>query len=105
MHRDERSVARWSGTEGKLIPRHQSIHHQFASLSHGGLPRHRESAFMTSGGREFLKWLAAIFMTGDHALKILVFGYVQCPARSYIIYRLRAFPTSFRPVLLLQSMG
>ncbi|KFA28993.1 hypothetical protein KW5_0105970 [Xanthomonas vasicola pv. vasculorum NCPPB 1326] len=60
---------------------------------------------MTSGGREFLKWLAAIFMTGDHALKILVFGYVQCPARSYIIYRLRAFPTSFRPVLLLQSMG
>ncbi|RJL85179.1 hypothetical protein DEG02_011470 [Xanthomonas vasicola] len=42
----------------------------------------------TSGGREFLKWLAAIFMTGDHALKILVFGYVQCPARSYIIYRI-----------------
>lgn len=44
---------------------------------------------MTSGGREFLKWLAAIFMTGDHALKILVFGYVQCPARSYIIYIMR----------------
>lgn len=31
---------------------------------------------MTSGGREFLKWLAAVFMTGDHALKILGFGYV-----------------------------
>lgn len=31
---------------------------------------------MTSGGREFLKWLAAVFMTGDHALKILGLGYV-----------------------------
>ncbi|WP_115553837.1 TraX family protein [Xanthomonas arboricola] len=32
---------------------------------------------MTSGGREFLKWLAAVFMTGDHALKILGLGYVS----------------------------
>ncbi|MEA5125519.1 TraX family protein [Xanthomonas floridensis] len=31
---------------------------------------------MTSGGREFLKWLAAAFMTGDHVLKILAIGYV-----------------------------
>ncbi|WP_372393747.1 TraX family protein [Xanthomonas sp. NCPPB 3582] len=31
---------------------------------------------MTSGGRELLKWLAAVFMTGDHALKILWLGYV-----------------------------
>ncbi|MDV2451477.1 TraX family protein [Xanthomonas hortorum] len=31
---------------------------------------------MTSGGREFLKWLAVLFMTGDHASKILHVGYV-----------------------------
>ncbi|MCL1497892.1 conjugal transfer protein [Xanthomonas nasturtii] len=35
---------------------------------------------MTSGGRELLKWLAAVFMTGDHALKILGLGYVPVVA-------------------------
>ncbi|AZR24872.1 hypothetical protein NX81_011955 [Xanthomonas vasicola] len=56
MHRDERSVARSKSSVDtspvrELVPR--------------GLQRYRESAFMTSGGREFLKWLAAVFMTGD----------------------------------------
>ncbi|WP_426788006.1 TraX family protein [Xanthomonas campestris] len=31
---------------------------------------------MTSGGRELVKWLALLFMTGDHTLKILHLGYV-----------------------------
>ena len=31
---------------------------------------------MTSSGRELLKWLAVVFMTGDHAAKILFGGYV-----------------------------
>ncbi|PPU73693.1 TraX family protein [Xanthomonas cucurbitae] len=35
---------------------------------------------MTSGGREFLKWLAVVFMTGDHALKVLAIGYVPVVA-------------------------
>lgn len=31
---------------------------------------------MTSAGRELLKWLAVILMTGDHAVALLVGGYV-----------------------------
>lgn len=31
---------------------------------------------MTSGGRELVKWLALLFMTGDHTLKILHLGYM-----------------------------
>ena len=31
---------------------------------------------MTSGGRELLKWLAVVLMTGDHAAKLLYGGYV-----------------------------
>lgn len=31
---------------------------------------------MTSSGRELLKWLAVILMTGDHAAKLLYGGYV-----------------------------
>lgn len=31
---------------------------------------------MTSGGREALKWLAVILMTGDHAIKVFDLGYV-----------------------------
>ena len=31
---------------------------------------------MTSGGREFLKWLAVVLMTGDHVITILGLGYV-----------------------------
>lgn len=31
---------------------------------------------MTSSGRELLKWLAALLMTGDHAAKLLFGGYV-----------------------------
>lgn len=31
---------------------------------------------MTSGGRELLKWLALVLMTGDHVLKIFGLGYV-----------------------------
>ncbi|WP_313244261.1 TraX family protein [Stenotrophomonas rhizophila] len=31
---------------------------------------------MTSSGREFLKWLAVLLMTGDHALKVFDLGYV-----------------------------
>ncbi len=37
-------------------------------------------ALVTSGGREFLKWLAAVFMTGDHVLKVLAIGYVPVVA-------------------------
>lgn len=31
---------------------------------------------MTSGGRELLKWLAVVLMTGDHVIKIFDLGYV-----------------------------
>lgn len=31
---------------------------------------------MTSGGRELLKWLALVLMTGDHVLKVFGLGYV-----------------------------
>ncbi|OBU61231.1 TraX family protein [Stenotrophomonas maltophilia] len=31
---------------------------------------------MTSGGRELLKWLALVLMTGDHVVKVLELGYV-----------------------------
>ena len=31
---------------------------------------------MTSGGRELLKWLALVLMTGDHAAKVLAGGYL-----------------------------
>ncbi len=31
---------------------------------------------MTSGGRELLKWLAVVFMTGDHVIKVFELGYV-----------------------------
>lgn len=31
---------------------------------------------MTSGGREFLKWLAVALMTGDHVISIFHLGYV-----------------------------
>lgn len=31
---------------------------------------------MTSGGRELLKWLALVLMTGDHAVTVLGVGYV-----------------------------
>ncbi|UNU12603.1 TraX family protein [Xanthomonas translucens] len=31
---------------------------------------------MTSGGRELLKWLAVVLMTGDHAIKVLGLVYV-----------------------------
>lgn len=31
---------------------------------------------MTSGGRELLKWLAVVLMTGDHVVKVLDIGYV-----------------------------
>lgn len=31
---------------------------------------------MTSGGREALKWLAVVLMTGDHVIKIFDLGYV-----------------------------
>ncbi|SET24721.1 TraX family protein [Stenotrophomonas indicatrix] len=31
---------------------------------------------MTSGGRELLKWIALVLMTGDHVLTIFGFGYV-----------------------------
>ncbi|MDH6329498.1 hypothetical protein M2299_000298 [Stenotrophomonas sp. 1278] len=31
---------------------------------------------MTSGGREFLKWIALVLMTGDHLVKVLGLGYV-----------------------------
>lgn len=32
---------------------------------------------MTSGGRELLKWLALVLMTGDHVLKVFGLGYVS----------------------------
>ncbi|MBD8634467.1 TraX family protein [Stenotrophomonas sp. CFBP 13725] len=31
---------------------------------------------MTSGGRELLKWIAVLLMTGDHVTKVLELGYV-----------------------------
>ena len=31
---------------------------------------------MSSSGRELLKWIALVFMTGDHAIKVLGLGYV-----------------------------
>jgi hypothetical protein len=31
---------------------------------------------MTSSGRELLKWIAVVLMTGDHAVKVLALGYV-----------------------------
>jgi len=31
---------------------------------------------VTSGGRELLKWLALVLMTGDHAIKVFALGYV-----------------------------
>ncbi|WP_313443524.1 TraX family protein [Stenotrophomonas sp.] len=35
---------------------------------------------MSSGGRELLKWIALVLMTGDHMLKVLGFGYVPVVA-------------------------